>query len=158
LRVETPGAVAIDALGFEFDELKGAIFAHAVVEVLRAVAIRPVAGQPAFIAGVVDVRGSVVPVLSLRRWFGLPPRQLAPEHNFILVRTHGLPLALWVDRVTSIVKLSPDTLRDAQGLVVGTKSLRGIVRTADGLVALHDVSAFVTQAELEAAHRAAHAS
>ncbi len=72
-------------LVFELDELQCALDSASVVEALRAVALRPMPGQPDFIAGVFDLRGSIVPVLDLRARFGRPKRPLIASDTFIVV-------------------------------------------------------------------------
>lgn len=145
-----PGLSTVDALAFELDDLRAAISTQPIVEILRAVAYRPVAGQPPFVPGVIDVRGEVVPLLDVRARFGRPVKPLAPDHFFIIVKTHGRPVALWVDRVLNVVEFDPRELVGAQGLVVGTRSFAGILRTRDGLIVLHDPAAFITETELDA--------
>lgn len=144
----------VDAVAFELDDLRGAISTQPVVEILHAVAYRPIAGQPPFVPGVIDVRGAVIPLMDMRARFGRPVRPLSPEHRFIVVNTHGRPLAMWVDRVIGILTYDPDSLIGAEGLIVGTRSFAGILRTSDGLVVIHDPEAFISESELDAVSEA----
>lgn len=140
----------VDAVAFELDDLRGAISTQPVIEILRAVAYRPIAGQPPFVPGVIDLRGSVIPLMDMRARFGRPVRPLSPEHRFIVVHTHGRPIAMWVDRVLGILTYDPKTLVGSEGLIVGTRSFAGILRTPDGLVVIHDPEAFISESELDA--------
>lgn len=144
----------VDAVAFELDDLRCAISTQPVVEILRAVAYRPIAGQPPFVPGVIDLRGTVIPLLDMRARFGRPVRPLAPEHYFIVVTTHNRPVALWVDRVLGILTFDPDTLIASEGLIVGTRSFEGILRTGNGLVVIHDPQAFIGESELDAVSEA----
>jgi len=144
----------VDAVAFELDDLRGAISTQPVVEILRAVAYRPIAGQPPFVPGVIDVRGSVIPLMDMRARFGRPVQPLSPEHRFIVVKTHGRPIAMWVDRVLGILTYDPNSLIGADGLIVGTRSFEGILRTPEGLVVIHDPEAFISESELDAVSEA----
>jgi purine-binding chemotaxis protein CheW len=90
----------------------------------------------------------------MRARFGRPVKPLSPDHNFIVVRAHQRLAALWIDRVNGILSFEPTALAGAEGLIVGTRSFAGILRTRDGLVVVHDPEAFITEAELDAASEA----
>ncbi|HEY1727323.1 MAG TPA: chemotaxis protein CheW [Candidatus Baltobacteraceae bacterium] len=144
----------VDALAFELDDLCIAISTQPVVEILRAVAYRPIAGQPPFVPGVIDVRGVVIPLMDMRARFGRPVQPLSPEHRFILVQTHSRPIAMWVDGVIGILTYDPNSLIGSEGLLVGTRSFEGILRTPEGLVVIHDPEAFISESELDAVSEA----
>lgn len=78
-----------------------------VVQLLRAVAIVPLPRAPRVVEGIIDLHGSLVPVLDLRRRFGLPEQSLAPEHHLIVTRTGERRLALRVDRAEGFRRLEP---------------------------------------------------
>ena len=144
----------VDAVAFELDDLRGAISTQPVIEILRAVAYRPIAGQPPFVPGVIDLRGTVIPLMDMRARFGLSTQALSPEHRFIVVNTHDRPVALWVDRVVGILTYDPDSLVGSEGLIVGARSFAGILRTPEGLVVIHDPQAFISESELDAVSEA----
>ena len=146
--------IQVDAVAFELDDFRGAISTQPVVEILRAVAYRPIAGQPPFVPGVIDLRGTVIPLMDMRARFGLRTQPLSPEHRFIVVNTHGRPIAMWVDRVLGILTYSPDSLVGSEGLIVGARSFAGILRTPEGIVVIHDPDAFISESELDAVSEA----
>ncbi len=143
-----------DAVAFELDDLHCAISTQPVIEILRAVAYRPIAGQPPFVPGVIDLRGTIVPLMDMRARFGLHTQALSPEHRFIVVNTHGRPIALWIDRVLGILTYDPNALVGSEGLIVGARSFAGILRTREGLVVIHDPEAFISESELDAVSEA----
>ncbi len=137
-------------LVFELDELRCAVDAGPVREVLRAVAVRTIPGQPDFIAGVIDLRGTIVPLLDLRLRFGRSTRALSPSDTFIVVSIRSQLVALWTDSVVDLVPLDIGAFTAREGLIVGTRSLSGVVRVAGDLVMIHDLGAFLSQAETDA--------
>jgi purine-binding chemotaxis protein CheW len=143
-------ASAASLLLFRLDEMRCAIAASAVVEILAAVASRPLPHQPAYIAGVIDVRGTVVPVLDLRVRFGRPGRLTELTDQLIVIRARGRLLALWIDEVEAFVASGATASSPAGGLIAGDRSLTGVASTEDGLVTIHDVDAFVEQCEADA--------
>ncbi len=131
-----------------------AVAAAAVVEILAAVAVTPLPRQPAYIAGVVDLRGSIVPVLDLRVRFGIPARPMELSDRLIVIRAAGRLLMLWVDDVEALAPVDLATWSSAGGLVSGDSSLAGVVSGSDGVTTIYDVDAFVAQCEADAVFEA----
>ena len=137
-------------LAFRVDELPCGMDGTAVVEILPALAVQPLPGQPPFVAGAIDVRGTTIPVLDLRVRFGRPPRPMELSDKLIVARAHERVVALWVDAVDALVPGDGLRWTPAGGLVVGDRSLVGVTTTAEGLCAIHDLDAFLTASEAEA--------
>jgi purine-binding chemotaxis protein CheW len=148
-----PASVVI----FRLDGARCAIDAAAVVEVLAAVAIRPLPGQPAYVAGALDLRGTIVPVLDLRVRFGGSARPMALSDRLIVARAGERVVALWVDAVDEFAEAATGAWHASGGLIAGDRSLAGVAATDQGLVTIHDVAAFVAQCESDAVFAAVRA-
>jgi purine-binding chemotaxis protein CheW len=149
-RPERPASLLV----FRLDGSLCAIAASDVVEVHAAVATSPLPRAPGYIAGVIDVRGAIVPVLDLRVRFGLPARLMELDDRFIVIRARGQFLALWVDAVEEFGPGTAATWRNAGGLIAGDCSLAGVAVLDGGLATIHDVDAFVAQCEADAVFEA----
>lgn len=126
--------------------------------ILHAVAVTRLPGAPEVIEGVVSVHGVLTPVFDLRRRFGLPARGVAPEDHFILTAAAGRPALLHVERAEEVTEADPSDVGDPPDVVVGTVPISGVAKLEQGLVLIHDLEAFLTQAEsaaLDAALEAA---
>src|SRR3546814_11081903 len=77
------GAGARQYVVFRMERLLYALPSDQVSEVAQAVAIRPLPKAGALVAGVFNCRGRLVPLLDIRRRFGLDPRPLHPAQPFI---------------------------------------------------------------------------
>jgi purine-binding chemotaxis protein CheW len=92
-----------------------------------------VPGVPAYVAGLVQVRGRVVPVVDLRIRFGLPPAAHALDHRVIVVQLGPRVAGLLVDSAREVIKLDPSSFQDApalvkqqaNGFVTGVVTVRG---------------------------------
>lgn len=135
---------------FRLDGRRCAIPASAVVEILAAVATIPLPSQPPYIAGVIDLRGTIVPVLDLRVRFGLPSRPMELADQFIVTRARDRLLALWIDDVEAFEPCDTAAWSAAGGLVAGDRSLAGVTSMLGGLATIHDVNAFIDQCEADA--------
>jgi purine-binding chemotaxis protein CheW len=146
LQFEVPARVVY----FDLDELVCAIGVDAVVEVVRAAAWRVVPGQPDFVAGVIDLRGAVVPVIDLRVRFGRVAKEPELSDSLIIVRSRGQVVALWAGPIRDLAPLDRASFTPSEGFVVGTRSLAGVGRVGDALVALHDLDEFLSESEADA--------
>ena len=88
--------------------------------------ISPVIGAPGFIKGVLNLRGELIPVYSIRNKFALPDKPLDENSMLILVNLEELSVAIMVDSVVGIinvmekqVKSRPEILSDVNTDFVG---------------------------------------
>lgn len=128
-----------------------------VVELHPVVLIAPLPGAPGPVEGVVDRRGSVVPVVDLRARLGLPARPPVLSDHLVFVTVGSRVVALRVDRALDLVGI-PHARIEATPEVVGARHVSGVARVDDGLVLIHDLAAFLSTDEaiaLDAAMAAA---
>ncbi len=100
-----------------------------------------VPGAPAYVAGLVQVRGRVVPVVDLRIRFGLPPAEHALDHRVIVVQ-HGPRIAgLLVDAAREVVQLDASSFQDAPELIKQQANgfVKGVVTVRGRLFLIVDV-------------------
>jgi purine-binding chemotaxis protein CheW len=76
-----------------------------------------VPGTPAYVDGIVTVRGLVVPVLDLRSRFGLPRTQLNLDTRLIVTESDGRVVALRVDSAREVLKLDVEKHQPAPSIV-----------------------------------------
>ena len=70
--------------------------------------IIPVPNAPEGISGIINLRGAVIPVYSLRERFGIDPHIDNPEKSLLVTNSHGILLAYEVDCVEEIEEV-PDS-------------------------------------------------
>lgn len=82
-----------------------------VREIIGMLPITPVPGSPGVMLGVVNLRGKVIPVLSMRLRFGLPPAEPHPHNVIIVVDSgDGGQIGLSVDSIREVASFtSADT-------------------------------------------------
>jgi purine-binding chemotaxis protein CheW len=147
-----------ELLVFLIDEQRFALWADDVRELLRAVAVVPLPQAPPIIEGVIDLRGRVVPVLDLRRRFGLAPKEVEPSDHLIVadVPTDGAwrRVAIRADRALELTRLAFDRLELASALTSHAGYVAGVARLPDGLAIIHDLRTFLSAAEATCLDRA----
>jgi purine-binding chemotaxis protein CheW len=120
-----------------------------VHEILRWQGVTPVPRAPAFVEGVLDVRGAVVPVIDLRRRFEVREYGHDDETRIVLVEFGGERLGLVVDSVTEVLR-APETAISAPPAYIkglAAEFVRGIVRLEGRLVILLDLDRILSSEE-----------
>ncbi len=85
-----------------------------------------VPGTPDFVAGIVTVRGRVVPVIDLRRRFGLAAAEPTLDTRIIVTQVEDRVVALCVDRAREVLVLDPAAIQPTPALV--SERSHGLVR------------------------------
>jgi len=82
------------------------------------------------------VRGRILPVLDLKKFFDLPEKGLTDLHRIILVRGNDLELGLLADAITGVRSVFPESLQPSLPTLTGIRGdyLKGV--TAERLVVL----------------------
>lgn len=130
------------------DDLRVGVPIEVVGEVLRMVEVTDLPGAPDVVAGAVDVRGTVLPVLDLRRRLGRASRSPRLDDRLVSVALGESALLVWVDAVRDVRPLDPATVSPLQDGLAGTPHLAGVSRTDCGLLYLHDPDAFLSGREV----------
>lgn len=101
----------IELLEFRLAAERYAVEARYVVEVHALRELTPLPGTPAFVRGIVNLRGRILPVFDLKKFFGLPEQGLTDLHRIIVVRGHDLELGLLADVVATVRTLPRSALQ-----------------------------------------------
>lgn len=131
------------------DDTQIGFSATAVREIVRAVAIAPLAGAPGVIEGAINLHGQIVPVVDVRQRLALPAVPLAPGQFLVLVETSDRLIAIRVDDVEDVTVIPSSSLESPAALSPVLQRLQGIAATESGALVIYDVDAFLSQAERE---------
>jgi purine-binding chemotaxis protein CheW len=107
----------------------------------------PVPGTPDFVMGLINIRGRIVSVNDIRRFFDLPVKGLSDLNRVIVVQTPRMELGILADRIVGVRTVQADALQTSLPTLTGIRAeyLRGIA--LDGLIVL-DVEKMVMDTQL----------
>jgi purine-binding chemotaxis protein CheW len=88
-----------------------------VREIISPLPVTPVPRAPPFVEGVFRLRGEVIPVLDVRKRFGLPAGAATRKTKYLIVNVAGRRLGLIVDEVCEVLRLRRGEIRPAPALV-----------------------------------------
>lgn len=129
---------------FALDQGRYALPLERVERVVRMVEVTPLPKTPAIVRGIVNLRGRLVPVIDLRRRFGLPERSTRLDDQLLIARSAGRTLAMIVDVVSGVDECDAREMVASASVVPGTDYVQGIAKLADGMVLIHDLDRFLS--------------
>jgi purine-binding chemotaxis protein CheW len=115
-----------------------------VEKVELAVEVTPFPEAPPAVIGVINLRGQVLPVLSMRRRLHLPERSVMVNDRIIIAHSSRRRLALLVDEVTGVLPVHGSDFTGAETISDGRGCVVGATRTEDGIVLIHDLELFLS--------------
>ena len=100
-----------------------------------------VPGAPSYVAGLVQVRGRLVPVVDLRARFGLPPVEHSLDHRVVVVQIGTRIAGLLVDSAREVVQIDEASYEKPPELIEEQASgfVRGVATVMQRLFLLVDV-------------------
>ncbi|RJS95186.1 chemotaxis protein CheW [Salinisphaera sp. Q1T1-3] len=112
--------------------------------------ITRIANVPAFIKGVTNLRGAIVPIVDLRVKFALAEADYTAHTVVIVLNIGERIVGMVVDSVSDVTSLSSDQIRPAPefGAQVDTAYLQGLASLEDRMLILIDADAMMTSREM----------
>jgi len=113
-----------------------------VESIVKMQPITVVPQAPAFIEGITNLRGMVLPVLSLRKRFGLPPAEVDRETRIVVVMNEAHPIGIVVDSVLEVLRLPEEAIEPPPPMVTNerTRFITGIAKVGERLIILLDLT------------------
>lgn len=132
---------------FVIDEQKYGLPLQVVDRVLRAVEVTALPEAPRIVAGVFSLQGRPVPVVDLRRRFGLPERGIDVDDHFIVAKSSTMLVALPVDEALGLAKGLDDARVPAADVVPDLNYVESVVSAGSEMVFVLDIDTVLTDDE-----------
>jgi len=130
-------------------------------EIIGMLPITSVPETPAFVKGVINLRGKVIPLVDLRRRFGMPTMDYTERNCIIVVEIAGtagtVSMGVVVDSVSEVLNIKGADIEDTPsfGTQLNTEYILGMAKMGKGLKILLDIEKALTSDEMESVSRAA---
>jgi purine-binding chemotaxis protein CheW len=129
---------------FTLDDQLFALPLHSVLQVIHAIEIRHLPNSPEIIAGIINVKGKIIPVIDLRKRFGFKSREIDPDDRFLIVHTGKREAALMADTVAGVQQLDPGQSVAAAESAPFAGFLRGVAKVEEQLILIYDLEKFLS--------------
>lgn len=146
-----PSAELLQLVSFFLEGEEFALQILKVQEIIRMVDLTRVPNAPDFVEGVINLRGKVIPVIGLRKRFGMGPRQHDKQTRIVVVETRGTVIGFTVDSVSEVLRIPADTVEPPPRLAKSQHEyVTGVGKLPNRLLLLLDVDRLLSDAETAA--------
>jgi len=135
---------------FKLDREEFAVDIYQVREVLNKTQITPLPRSPHYIEGVINLRGEVIPVIDLRKRFGLPELDSGERARVVIVEIQNNNVGLTVDSVTEVLRYSAGAIQQPPSRGSGSRTdfIKGIAKLEERLLTILNLEKILTSDEV----------
>ncbi|RPH94358.1 purine-binding chemotaxis protein CheW [candidate division KSB1 bacterium] len=122
-----------------------------VREIIGMMSTTAVPGMPDYVNGVINLRGKVIPVIDLRKKFGMPSTEQTSETCIIVVDVRSNLMGLVVDQVSEVLDINGHDIEDAPEIGVTMKNsfILGMAKSKGRVKILLDINSVLTEGDQE---------
>ncbi|MEA5114665.1 MAG: chemotaxis protein CheW [Geobacteraceae bacterium] len=151
-KVEESQAELIQLVSFNLDREEYGVYVLKVREIIRMSNVTRVPNTPYYVEGVINLRGKVIPIISLRKKFSLAEKEHDKQTRIIVMDVDGELMGFIVDSVSEVIRVSAGEIQPPPTVVNGgvdQEYLSGVINRADRLLVLLDLERVFSQSERE---------
>jgi len=129
-----------ECFGIDIASVDGIIKMQNITSIPRA---------PHYVEGVLNLRGTIVPIIDLHTRFDFPPKTITPNTRIINVMLSKTRVGMIVDEVSEVLTISEENIEAAPPMVttINSSFITGIAKINEQLVIMLDVEQVLTQEE-----------
>jgi purine-binding chemotaxis protein CheW len=121
-----------------------------VYEIIRMQEITEIPRTPEFIEGVINLRGRIIPVIDLRKRFGLSCAEYSKSTRIIVVEVIGQTIGMIVDGVSEVLQIPVDSIEPPSPVIsssIETEYISGIAKMDENLIIMLDLEKVLSKEE-----------
>ncbi len=134
--------VQLQLVTFEVSDEEFAVDILSVQEINRMMELTRVPQSPPEVEGVINLRGRIIPVIDLRKRFGMTAAERTDANRIIVVEVHGRVIGFIVDRVHEVLRIDGGIVEPAPSMVcsIDSEFIAGVGKLQDRLLILLDIN------------------
>ncbi len=147
---DTSQSQLLQLVSFHIEEEEFAIDILNIQGINRMMNITRVPNTPAFVEGIINLRGQVIPVVNLRKRLGFPPKEPDKATRIIVVEIGKRVIGFIVDSVNEVLRISSSITEPPPPMVAGIDSeyITAVGKLDDRLLILLDLEKVLSGEEL----------
>jgi purine-binding chemotaxis protein CheW len=122
-----------------------------VREIIRMPTITRMPNMPQHVEGIINLRGTVIPIISLRKRFGLTETENSNQTRIIIMDVVGSLSGFIVDAVSEVVRIHRNDIQPPPALVhsgdIGQEFITGVINHAERLLIILDIDQMFSDGE-----------
>ena len=124
-----------------------------VREIIRMPTITKMPNVPQHVEGIINLRGKVIPIISMRRRFGLVENQNSSQTRIIIMDVVGSLTGFIVDAVSEVIRIHSSEIQPPPSMVlsggIGQEFITGVFNHAERLLIIMDIDRMFSEDERE---------
>jgi purine-binding chemotaxis protein CheW len=134
---------------FTLDENTYAVDIMRIREIIKPQKLTSLPKAPSYVEGVINLRGSVIPVIDMRKRFDLPVREMDTAVRLLIVRVARQLLGFIVDNVTEVITVPARDIKPPPQIAggIGSQYLLGVCLSHESLIMLLNIDTIFTDRE-----------
>jgi len=121
-----------------------------VREIIRMPGITKMPNTPDFVEGIINLRGKVIPIVSMRKRFGLPETECNTQTRIMIMDVAGDSMGFIVDGVSEVLRVSGSEVQPAPTIAAGgleQECIAGVISRPDRLLVVINADRIVSTSE-----------
>lgn len=137
-------------LTFFIDKEQYGLDISRIKEIIALMNITDIPKTPDFVKGVINLRGSIIPVIDIRLKFGMQEKDETVETAIVIYEIDNISIGFIVDRVDDVFSIDTDSISAAPdfGTSIDTTFISGIAEIENGIIMLLDLKNIFEDNEL----------
>lgn len=146
--IKTAGVEILQFVTFTMNKEEYAVDILSVQEINRVTEITRVPNAPAYVEGVINLRGKVIPVINLRKKFGFEEKTLDDNSRIIIMEIKGIINGILVDSVSEVLRIPSSAIEAAPPLATDSIShfIKGLAKLENRLIILVEIDNLIEEA------------
>jgi purine-binding chemotaxis protein CheW len=150
VKVENSNSELIQLVSFNLDQEEYGVDVLKVREIIRMPNVTRVPNTPHYVEGVINLRGKVIPIISMRKKFSLDNIDTDKQTRIMVMDMDGELMGFIVDSVSEVIRISEAEIQPPPPVVQGgidQVCLSGVINRADRLLVLLELEKVFSQEE-----------
>lgn len=145
---------SIQLVTFQLGEELYGINIMEVREIVRLQDVRTIPSAPAYVEGIINLRGNIVPIINLHRRFHIQREQSEEDKllsGFMILELNGMELGVFIDEVSRVVTVNTAEIQEPPQILsgIGKEYIQGVAPDADGYLIILDIERLFDPKELQ---------
>jgi len=140
----------IQLVSFNLDQEEYGVDVLKVREIIRMPTVTRVPNTPHYVDGVINLRGKVIPIISMRSKFGLTGAENDKQTRIMVMDVDGELMGFIVDAVSEVIRISGSEIQPSPAVVasgIDQECIAGVINQAERLLVLLDLEKMFSQDE-----------
>jgi purine-binding chemotaxis protein CheW len=140
----------IQLVSFNLDQEEYGIEVLKVREIIRMTTITHMPNTPHYVEGIINLRGKVIPIVSMRKKFGLSDAENSSHTRIMIMDISGELMGFIVDSVSEVIRISGSEIQPSPAVVasgIDQDCIAGVINQAERLLVLLDLDKMFSQEE-----------